>query len=108
MRPTDMMRAVCVVMTAAAAACGGGGVSDTGTGPGPTPPVDTTKPPTVQRASITVQVTMDPTDAALAQGGGAGARPGVGAGGRRGGVGGAQAKHGEGGAGPPAGRTRSA
>lgn len=48
------------------AGCGGGGVSDTGTGPGPTPPVDTTKPPTVQRASITTRITIDPVDAALA------------------------------------------
>lgn len=66
MRRTDMLRAVCVVMVAGMAACGGGGVSDTGTGPGPTPPVDTTKPPTVQRASITTRVTIDPADAAIA------------------------------------------
>lgn len=46
-------------------ACGGGSVSD-GTGPGPTPPTDTTKPPTVQRASITARVTIDPADAAIA------------------------------------------
>lgn len=60
------------VLLSALAACGGSGVSDTGTGPGPTPPVDTTKPPTVQRASITVQVTIDPADAALAQQAGVG------------------------------------
>jgi hypothetical protein len=66
MRRTEMMRAICVVMVAATAACGGGGVSDTGTGPGPTPPVDTTKPPTVQRASITARVTIDPADVSLA------------------------------------------
>ncbi len=47
------------------AACGGGTVTDT---PGPgTPPVDTTKPPTVQRASVTARVTIDPGDARLAQ-----------------------------------------
>lgn len=47
------------------AACGGSAVTDT---PGPTkPPVDTTKPPTVQRASITARVTIDPVDASLAQ-----------------------------------------
>ena len=46
------------------AACGGGAVTDA---PGPaTPPVDTTKPPTVQRASITVRVAIDPGDAAIA------------------------------------------
>jgi hypothetical protein len=61
-----MLRAVCGVVVAATAACGGGGVSDTGTGPGPTPPVDTTKPPTVQRASITARVTIDPADASAA------------------------------------------
>jgi len=46
-------------------ACGGGAVTDT---PGPTTPVDTTKPPTtVQRASITARVTIDPVDASLAR-----------------------------------------
>lgn len=46
-------------------ACGGSTVTDT---PDPTPPVDTTKPgPTVQRASITARVTIDPADASLAQ-----------------------------------------
>ncbi len=47
------------------AACGGSTVTDT---PDPgTAPVDTTKPPTtVQRASITVNVSVDPSDAALA------------------------------------------
>ena len=46
-------------------ACGGGSVTDT---PDPSPPVDTTKPgPTVQRASITTRVTIDPIDASLAQ-----------------------------------------
>ena len=48
-------------------ACGGSTVTDT-PGPGTNPPVDTIKPPaTVQRASVTVQVTIDPADAALAQ-----------------------------------------
>jgi hypothetical protein len=48
----------------AVAACGGGTVTDT---PGPVTPVDTTKtPPTVQRASITARVTIDPADAGLA------------------------------------------
>ncbi|QJR34271.1 DUF4876 domain-containing protein [Gemmatimonas groenlandica] len=57
-----------VVLTAAAAlatACGGGGVADTGGGP--TTPTDTTRPPTVQRASVTARVTIDPADASLAQ-----------------------------------------
>lgn len=50
----------------ACVACGGGTVTDA---PGAsTPPVDTTKPPTtVQRASITVRVTVDLADANLAQ-----------------------------------------
>lgn len=56
--------ALCAMLLAGA--CGGGGVSETGTGPGPTPPVDTTKPPTVQRASITARVSIDPADATLA------------------------------------------
>lgn len=61
-------RVLMLACTAAISACGGGSVSDTGTGPGPgpTPPADTTKPPTVQRASITVRVMIDPVDAAIA------------------------------------------
>ena len=51
--------------TLALAACGGSTVTDM---PGPTTPVDTTKPPTtVQRASITARVSIDPLDASLAQ-----------------------------------------
>ena len=47
------------------ASCGGGSVSDGGTGP--VIPVDTTKPPgTVQRAALTVRVTIDPADASVA------------------------------------------
>ena len=47
--------------------CGGGGSVSDGTGPDPTPPTDTTKPPTtVQRAAITVRVTIDPGDATIA------------------------------------------
>lgn len=61
-----MTRAVACIAAFSAMACGGGGVSDTGTDPGPTPPVDTTKPPTVQRASITTRVTFDQADAAIA------------------------------------------
>jgi len=47
-------------------ACGGSAVTDT---PGPgAPPVDTTRPPTtVQRASLTVTVSIDAADASLAQ-----------------------------------------
>ena len=46
-------------------ACGGSTVTDT---PDPITPVDTTKPPTtVQRASVTVRVVVDPADASLAQ-----------------------------------------
>lgn len=45
-------------------ACGGSTVTDT---PGPTTPIDTTKPPTtVQRATITVKLSIDPSDAAIA------------------------------------------
>ena len=66
MRRTEMVRALSIATITAVAACGGGGVSDTGTGPGPTPPVDTTRPPTVQRASITARVTIDPADATIA------------------------------------------
>lgn len=47
------------------AACGGGSVSDGNTGP--VIPVDTIKPPgTVQRASLTVRVTIDPADVSVA------------------------------------------
>ena len=46
-------------------ACAGGTVSD---GTGPITPVDTTKPPvgTVPRGTITVRVSIDPADAAIA------------------------------------------
>ena len=63
MRPLQILRRVLVVF--GLAACGGSTVTDT---PSPTAPVDTTKPPTtVQRASITARVTIDPVDADLAQ-----------------------------------------
>ncbi len=53
-------------------ACGSGSVTDT---PGPVgPPTDTTRPPTtVQRASITVRLNIDPADAAMASAAGVGA-----------------------------------
>src|SRR5262245_22446321 len=61
-RSRQLLKGVLVV---GFAACGGSTVTDT---PDPTPPpVDTTKPPTVQRASITARVTIDPIDAGLAQ-----------------------------------------
>lgn len=66
MRHRKTAAVIGTVLLSALTACGGGGVSDTGTGPGPTPPVDTTKPPTVQRASITARVTIDPADVSLA------------------------------------------
>jgi len=54
-----------VVVLGATSACGGG-VTDTA--PIVTPPTDTTKPPTtVQRASITVRLLIDPADSALAR-----------------------------------------
>jgi hypothetical protein len=54
-----------VVVLGATSACGGG-VTDTA--PIVTPPTDTTKPPTtVQRASITVRLVVDPADSALAR-----------------------------------------
>src|SRR5262245_47824021 len=59
--------------TLALVACGGSTVTDT---PTPTTPVDTTKPvTTVQRASITARVTIDPADISVAQ------RAGIGVGG---------------------------
>lgn len=61
--PRALVQALCL---GSLAACGGSTVTDTP--PDPTPPVDTTKPtPTVQRASITARVTIDPVDASLAQ-----------------------------------------
>ena len=60
--PLHLLRSLIVL---GSVACGGSSVTDT---PDPTPPVDTTKPgPTVQRASITARVTIDPVDASLAQ-----------------------------------------
>ncbi len=61
-----MPRSLRLLALVSLAACGGSTVTDT---PSPgTPPADTAKPPaTVQRASLTVRVTVDPTDAALAQ-----------------------------------------
>lgn len=57
-------------MLCLASACGGSTVTDA---PGPTTPVDTTRPPgTVQRASITARVTIDPADAAIASAAGVG------------------------------------
>lgn len=59
------VRTVCTAMVVVCTACGSGAVTDLSTQP---PPTDTTKPPVgVQRASITVQVSVDPADAALAQ-----------------------------------------
>lgn len=65
-RAGSVVRALLATVLVATTACGGSAVTDT---PGPTvPPVDTTKPPTtVQRASITARVTIDPVDASLAQ-----------------------------------------
>lgn len=61
------MRRTRAVVTALlmASACGGSTVTD-GAGP-TTPPADTTRPPTtVQRASITARVVVDPADASIA------------------------------------------
>lgn len=63
-RTTRMWRAALTMVLVSTTACGGGTVTDT---PGPTSPVDTTKPPgTVQRASISARVSIDPADAAIA------------------------------------------
>lgn len=51
-------------LTLVLASCGGGGVTDNG-GPGPTP-IDTTKPPTVQRAAVVARVIVDPADTPVA------------------------------------------
>ncbi len=49
------------------AACGGGTVGDGATGPDPKPDTTTTgNPGTVQRSSITIRVTVDPADVAIA------------------------------------------
>lgn len=66
MRACDIMRWPCHLLAVfVLTACGGGSVTDT---PDPTTPIDTTKPPpTVQRASITARVSIDPADVNLAQ-----------------------------------------
>ncbi len=67
MRISSFGRLTVVAAALLAAACGGSSVTD-GTSP-PVPPRDTsttTGPPTVQRASITVRVAIDPADASIA------------------------------------------
>ncbi|QJR34270.1 DUF4876 domain-containing protein [Gemmatimonas groenlandica] len=62
----DALTNAAICLAFGVTACGGGTVVDTGTGPGATP-TDTTRQPTVQRASIAARVTIDPADAAIAQ-----------------------------------------
>ena len=66
MHPVEISRRLVLSLAVLVlAACGGSTVTDT---PDPTPPVDTTTPvPTVQRASITARVTIDPVDVSVAQ-----------------------------------------
>ena len=65
MRPRLSAVIVLAIASFIAMSCGGGSVSDGTTSP--VTPVDTTKPiTTVQRASLTVRVSIDPSDAAIA------------------------------------------
>ncbi len=67
-RATGKSLLTCLIAACLLAACGGGGVTD-GTGPGTKPDTTTTPPPgpgTVQRGTVSVQVSIDPGDGTIA------------------------------------------